>query len=162
MFYIVYSPAVGLDFFSYFVLSFLIFIIVNITYIRISPESLNYVMIHDIIFNIFNRNRDKRDDFIEASDAYLKTTYNEQFTKEELKEKLIADIKRQIKNDVKLNRTYINVTTYSGYREKQVLPEVAEYFKTKKYKVDLHNDDDYSNTNVLIINWQNNENFKKS
>ena len=36
-------------------------------------------MIHDIIFNIFNRNRDKRDDFIEASDAYLKTTYNEQF-----------------------------------------------------------------------------------
>ena len=73
-------------------------------------------MIHDIIFNIFNRNRDKRDDFIEASDAYLKTTYNEQFTKEELKEKLIADIKRQIKNDVKLNRTYINVTTYSGYR----------------------------------------------
>ena len=89
-------------------------------------------MIHDIIFNIFNRNRDKRDDFIEASDAYLKTTYNEQFTKEELKEKLIADIKRQIKNDIKLNRTYINVTTYSGYREKQVLPEVAEYFKTKK------------------------------
>ena len=92
-------------------------------------------MIHDIIFNIFNRNRDKRDDFIEASDAYLKTTYNEQFTKEELKEKLIANIKRQIKNDIKLNRTYINVTTYSGYREKQVLPEVAEYFKTKKYKV---------------------------
>ena len=119
-------------------------------------------MIHDIIFNIFNRNRDKRDDFIEASDAYLKTTYNEQFTKEELKEKLIANIKRQIKNDIKLNRTYINVTTYSGYREKQVLPEVAEYFRTKKYKVDLHNDDDYSNTNVLIINWQNNENFKKS
>lgn len=119
-------------------------------------------MKYTTIFDIFYKNREKKDDFIDASDAYLKSTYTEQYTKEELKEKLIADIKRQIKSDVRLNRTYINVTTYSGYREKQVLPEVAEYFKTRNYKVDLHNNEDYSDTNVLIINWQNNENFKKS
>ena len=38
---------------------------------------------------------------------------------------------------------------------KQVLPEVAEYFRSKNYKVDLHNDENYKDVNVLIINWQN-------
>lgn len=112
------------------------------------------------IFNIFIKNREKRDDFIDASVAYLKSAYSKQYTRDELKEKVISDIKKKITMDIELNRVYVSVLSYSGYREKQVLPEVAEYFRDKKYKVDLHNDEDYSNTNVLIINWQNRENFK--
>lgn len=126
-----------------------------------SLDTLIYVMKHTF-FGLFRRDK-KEDDFIDASEAYLKSTYPDQYTWEELKRKLIDVIKRQIKYDIKLNKTYVNVTTYSDFREKQILPEVADYFRSKNYKVDLHNDNDYSDTNVLIINWQNNKrDFKKS
>lgn len=112
------------------------------------------------IFDIILKRDNKKDDFISASDAYLKSTYDEQYTKEELKEKMIHRLKEKIKTDVRLNKSYITVALFSGYREKTVLPEVAEYFKTKDYKIDLLNNENYSNTNVLIINWQNREDFK--
>lgn len=117
--------------------------------------------LYTFLSNLFNGKRDSsNDDFIDAADAYLKSTYNKQYTEDELKDKVISDIKKQIKSDVKLNRVYISVFLYSGFREKKVLPEVAEYFKTRNYVVNLLNDENYSNTNVLIINWQNNNNFR--
>ena len=98
-------------------------------------------------------------DIEDATEAYQKSTYSKQYTRDQLKDKLIKDIQKDIKNDVRFGNTYLNITTYSGYREKQVLPDVAEYFRKKNYMVDLHNDQNYSEINVLIINWQNLETF---
>lgn len=105
---------------------------------------------------LFGLKRKKsNDDFTDALDAYLLTTYSEICTKEELKERIIERLKREIKIDYKTYHNYVNISTYSKFNEKQILPEVAEYFKSKNYKVDLHNDEDYKDVNVLIINWQN-------
>lgn len=53
------------------------------------------------------------------------------------------------------------IDTFQDPQEKEVLPEVAEYFDSKGYLVDLKNGDDYSLTNILIINWQRGNIFKE-
>lgn len=110
---------------------------------------------------LFNFKKGKRE-FIDATQAYQRATYYKQYTREELKEHMIEDLQKRIVADSRTYKTYVNVTTYSDYREKLVLPEVAEYFRGKNYKVDLHNDQDYSEVNVLIINWQGQEHFKEN
>lgn len=105
----------------------------------------------------FKRNND---DFLDAEQAYQKSKYQEQFTKEELKEKIIDNLKRNIKTDIRIKHRYINISTYQDYRSKSVLPEVVKYFIDKNYKVELKNDQDYEEVNVLIINWQGRKDFK--
>ena len=99
------------------------------------------------------------EEFTDASEAYMRSTYSEQYTKDQLRDKLIKELQQKIKADYKVYHTYVDISTYSGYREKQVLPEVAEYFRTKNYKVELHNGEDYKEINVLIISWQSQVHF---
>lgn len=103
--------------------------------------------------------RQNNEEIIDATRAYQITTYSKQYTREELKKELIKDLNKRIKEDSKTFRNYLSITTYSGYREKQILPEVAEFFREKNYNVTLHNEEDYSDVNVLIINWQKQEKF---
>ena len=98
-------------------------------------------------------------DIKNAQDAFAKTTYSHELTREQLKEKLIKDIMSEIKRNVRQYHQYLCIQTYDGYREKIVLPGVAEYFKEKGFKVDLLNGEDYKTVNVLIINWQGMETF---
>ena len=106
----------------------------------------------------FFKRKSNKEDFIDAAEAYLWTTYSEVCTREELRDRIIEKLKSEIKIDYKNYHNYLNISTYHGFREKQVLPEVAAYFRSKNYK-DLHNDENYKDVNVLIINWQNLENF---
>ena len=102
----------------------------------------------------------EKEEFADAVKAYQRSTYSKEYTREELTGKLIDELKRSITRDCKnYQRTYMNISTYSGYREKQVLPEVARYFESKKYKVVLHNEEAFQDINVLIINWQHLEDF---
>ena len=107
----------------------------------------------------FFKRKSNKEDFIDAVEAYLWTTYSEICTREELRDRIIEKLKSEIKTDYKTYHNYLNISTYKKFREKQVLPEVAAYFRSKNYKVDLHNDENYKDVNVLIINWQNLENF---
>ena len=112
------------------------------------------------ILSYFKRGHKDITKFIDAKEAFQRATYSEQYTREELRDKIIEELQERIKTDFRTYKTYLDITTYSGYREKQVLPDVAEFFRSKNYKVDLHNDESYPDVNVLIINWQNLENFK--
>lgn len=112
------------------------------------------------ILSYFKRGHKDITEFIDAKEAFQRATYSEQYTREELRDKMIEELQERIKVDYGTYKTYLDITTYSGYREKQVLPDVAEFFRSKNYKVDLHNDENYPDVNVLIINWQNLENFK--
>ena len=100
------------------------------------------------------------DKFFDASEAYQIAKYNDKLTREQLKEKLIEKLKKRIVSDFKISGQFLDITTYEGYREKLLLPEIAEYFRDLKYHVDLLNDNEYKEVNVLIINWQNLETFK--
>ena len=96
---------------------------------------------------------DKRD-FYDARKAYQMAKYNDSLTREQVKSKLLESLKRQVTLDVKQAHTFLNITIYDSYREKQLLPEIAEYFKELGYHVDLLRTGKYENTHVLIINWQ--------
>lgn len=100
-----------------------------------------------------------KEDFLNATLAYQKTTYSEIYSREQLRDKLISELKSSIKENIKLHN-YLVIETFSGYREKQVLREVADYFLDKNYNVILHNEDNFSDVNVLIVSWQNLETFK--
>lgn len=98
--------------------------------------------------------------FFDASEAYQIAKYNDKLTKEQLKEELIQRLKKRIVTDFKVSNQFLDITTYDGYREKILLPEIAEYFRNLNYHVDLLNEKEYEDVNVLIINWQNLETFK--
>lgn len=100
------------------------------------------------------------DKIFDATEAYRIAKYNDNLTKEQLKEELIRELRKRIIFDSKISNQFLDITTYSGYREKLILPEIAEYFRELGYEVDLLNDGKYKNVNVLIINWQNQETFK--
>lgn len=100
------------------------------------------------------------DRFPLAEEAYQLAEYNDRLTKDQIKELLIRELKKRIVSDFKLSGKFINISTYDGYREKLLLPEIAEFFRDRGYCVDLLNKGDYEKVNVLIINWQNKETFK--
>lgn len=100
------------------------------------------------------------DKFFDASEAYQIAKYNDKLTREQLKERMIEKLKRRIISDSKVSGQFLNITTHDGYREKLLLPEIAEYFRELHYRVDLLNTEEYKDVNVLIINWQNLETFK--
>lgn len=98
--------------------------------------------------------------FFDATEAYQIAKYNDTYTKEQLKELMIERLKKRIISDFKTEGQFLDITTYDGYREKLLLPEIAEFFKSHNYHVDLLNTGNYENINVLIINWQDLETFK--
>lgn len=96
----------------------------------------------------------------DATKAYQMAKYNDNLTKDQLREELIERLNRRIISDTKISGKLLDITTYDGYREKILLPEIAEFFRGLNYHVDLLNDGEYKDINVLIINWQSKETFK--
>lgn len=114
-----------------------------------------------IIKNFIDRIKGKsNEEFFSATEAYQIAKYNDTLTRDQLKEMMIDQLKRRIISDFRVAGKFIDITTYDGYREKLLLPEIAEFFREHKYHVDLLNEGEYDNVNVLIINWQNSETFR--
>lgn len=107
------------------------------------------------------KQKPKEEEFMSADEAYRKSLGLKEKSREDFKKALIKNIQRSIKDGViRYNNEMCFVSTYSSSREKDVLPEVAEYFVGKGYDVDLKNGEHYPDTNILIINWQNREIFQ--
>ena len=119
----------------------------------------------NIILDVYNwlvGKEEKKDTFLTAEEAFLRSMNLKNQTKKECKEKLIKGIQRQIKMDTSIpGQMMCLIDTFQDPQEKEVLPEVAEYFDSKGYLVELKNGDDYSLTNILIINWQRGNIFKE-
>lgn len=101
-----------------------------------------------------------KEEILDASKAYLKSRYqDDETTKEKLIENMIRCLNRRIKSDIRLDRSYLNISTFTEHREKMVLPEIVKFFESHGYKVTLLNGEDFKEVNVLIINWQGKEMF---
>lgn len=98
--------------------------------------------------------------FFDAFEAYQVARYNDRLTRDQLKEIMIEELKKRITHDFRESGKFLDITTYDRYREKHLLPEIADYFRELKYHVDLLNTDEYQDVNVLIINWQNLETIR--
>ena len=106
----------------------------------------------------------KKEEFITADEAFQKALAMKNQSKKEFKERLLKEIQKDIKFDVSgpsASRKLCLVKTYSDLQSMEVLPEIAEYFVDKGYDVDLKNGDNYNETNILIISWQNRQMFKE-
>jgi hypothetical protein len=118
----------------------------------------------NVILEVYNwlvGKEEKKDTFLTAEEAFFRSMNLKNQTKKECKEKLIKEIQRQIKMDTSVSgQRMCLIDTFQDPQEKEVLPEVAEYFNSKGYLVELKNGDDYSLTNILIINWQRGNIFK--
>ena len=120
----------------------------------------------NLLLDVYNwfigKEEPKKDNFITAEDAFLRSMNLKKQTKKECKLKLIKEIQRQIRMDTSISwQKMCLIDTFQNPQEKEVLPEVAEYFDSKGYLVELKNGDDYSETNILIINWQRGNIFKE-
>ena len=110
------------------------------------------------------KNEPKKEEFITANEAFQKASDMKNQSKADFKNKLLNDLKRDIKYDVSgpnATRKLCIVRTYSDLQSMEVLPEIAEYFVDKGYDVDLKNGDNYNETNILIISWQNRQMFRE-
>lgn len=112
----------------------------------------------NLLKNILNFR--KTNNFPDARSAYQLATYQDTLTKDQLRDQLIESLKKRIKDDIKIYKKHMDITTYEGYREKLVLPEVADFFRGLSYNVDVLSEGNYQDVNVLIINWQGLETFK--
>lgn len=113
------------------------------------------------IYNWLNKEEPK-DNFLTAEEAFLRSMKLKKQTKKECKDKLVREIQKQIKFDTSMSdQRLCLINTYQDPQEKEVLPDVAEYFDSKGYQVELKNGDDYDITNILIINWQKGNIFKE-
>lgn len=114
------------------------------------------------IYNWLTNKEEPKDTFLTAEEAFLRSMNLKKQTKKECKDKLIKEIQRQIKIDTSMaGQRMCLINTFQDPQEKEVLPEVAEYFDSKGYLVELKNGDDYDTTNILIINWQRGNIFKE-
>lgn len=112
------------------------------------------------LFDFIKKAIKQEEKVFDATKAYQMAKYNDNLTKEQLKEELIERLNHRIIADTKISGKLLDITTYDGYREKIILPEIAEFFRGLNYHVDLLNDGEYKDINVLIINWQSKETFK--
>lgn len=106
----------------------------------------------------------KKEEFITADEAFQKALAMKNQSKKEFRERLLKEIQKDIKFDVSgpsASRKLCLVKTYSDLQSMEVLPEIAEYFVDKGYDVDLKNGDNYNETNILIISWQNRQMFRE-
>lgn len=101
------------------------------------------------------------ENFIRADEAFIQGLDLKHQSRKEFEKKLLKRLKQDIKYDIQVSRNFCLVKTYSDLQSKEVLPEVAEYLSKEGYDIDLKNGEDYSSTNVLIINWQNKKLFKE-
>ena len=113
------------------------------------------------ILEFFGKRVEKEDTFYTADEAFRKILEIKQTNRDEFKKSIIKILKREILFDINSIKKYCIVNTYSSLAEKDVLPEVADYFREKGYDVDLKNGEDYNETNILIISWQNRNLFRE-
>lgn len=99
-----------------------------------------------------------KDEFITANEAYIRALNMKKQGREAFKSQLLRRVKKEI-NTSSLFGDLCYVSNFSDLQSKEVLPEIAEYFIGRGYDVVLLNGDNYSETNILIVNWQNQQIF---
>lgn len=98
----------------------------------------------------------KKEQFMSADEAYQKALRLKHHTREEFKKRMIKSIQFDIRRDIQNPICKLCViNTYYDIQSKEILPEIAEHFSGLGYDVKLLNGETYSETNILIINYQN-------
>ena len=116
------------------------------------------------ILEFFTGKKKNEDTFYTADEAFRKSLEIKNSSRAEFKKDMIRYIQREIRYDISSVtscKRFCIVNLYQSTAEKEVLPEVAEYFREKGYEVDLKNGENYNETNILIVNWQNRNMFRE-